>query len=194
MSMSSPAESKGLPDWAFRLYMGVFYVIAIFMVSVAFANVSALLSPFLPVYVSSCFEASGPPGKASNGPLPAEWEKAYFADQGSSTKETEAVEAAALVCTPESCSADARKRYADSAAGYAYFRATRLKFARFHGGQDGLEKGWAYFETAPHVNVINSMVDRINAGMFDVREAGDNSDILAMVIYGKAPAHPCGTN
>ncbi len=47
MSMSSPAESKGLPDWAFRLYMGVFYVIAIFMVSVAFANVSALLSPFL---------------------------------------------------------------------------------------------------------------------------------------------------
>jgi hypothetical protein len=196
MRIETTPGSQGLPDWVFRPYMGVFYAIVIVLLigltGDAWNAVVWLVSPAKEeqqCFTSSSYGAYHPATGRVDPSLYHDFDESY----GKTTVETRLVEEAGETCTLDQCDGASRATYTHHLEKYLLQREGALSWLHMLAGTEGLEKGWDYFSTPPHVHVMDGVIERLAADRINIKETGKGAKLLSLLMASPSHQHerPC---
>jgi hypothetical protein len=184
----------GLPAWVFRPRNAILLTAAGLIVWLGSGDVQDYIvwkwqRNFTSPAIVECFGAPlvvAPPGKQLSDDL----KRGFSIVEAERDDELKVLEAAAK-CTVDSCTGSDWYAYRSAVRALMSNQAEHIKRFYAWGGDDGMRYSWRIMEGTRGADVLKDIREHIDAGVLDVRDVGQASDILSLRMAGDNEPKPC---
>jgi hypothetical protein len=176
----------GLPRWLLSP-KGAMLAMLVFLIAVPTTmTVLEAADRLFPARAVSCFDTE-PARYTVQSDTMTDQTSSMFDGMRQDYPPLDVLEAAANECRVGSCSSEARDKYRAALREYLVRMFRQYSIAHKQSGKEGLAAFEAYYQGSRQIAVHNSIGERVEAGIFDVRDYREYSDLLNMLVYTKNP-------